>query len=440
MNTKNANKHDTDVIVAGGGLAGLAAAAYLSRSGQRVELFERSMGLGGRGSTQNHDGFLFNKGAHAVYEKTLAAEVLRELGVKFTYGSPANVKLLYGGQTYPLPDTARALFGSRMLDLGSKIEASKLLMSLMKLNPAGLARVSLGRWLDDNVRHPAVRAFIEASVRVAAYTDAPYQLSTQVAVEQLQNVLGGKIYYVDGGWQVLVDGIAEKARKAGAVLHSGTRVERVSHTGDVWEVELGDGTVRRAASVVLAMSPSEASKIVDGEGGEALGAWARQGVRVHAATLDVALRRLPQPDTAITISMDGPHFLTTQSQYSKLAPEGKALVYSIKYLAPGVSHDPKADERELESLFDATQPGWRDEVIERRFLPNQIVYNWLATAEAGGLAARPGPAVPGAPGLYVAGDWVGPHGSIASASLWSARTAAQAVVAERREAAQAVAA
>ncbi|HET9496617.1 MAG TPA: FAD-dependent oxidoreductase [Chloroflexia bacterium] len=436
----NTNTHEVDVIVAGGGLAGLAAAAYLARDGRRVELFERSAGLGGRGSTQNHDGFLYNKGAHAVYEKTPAAAVLRELGVKFTYGSPANVKLLYGGQTYPLPDTARTLFGSRMLDFGAKIEASKLLMSLMKMDAGTVASVSLGRWLDDNVRHPAVRAFVEASVRVAVYTDAPYTLSMQVAVEQLQNVLGGKIYYVDGGWQVLVDGIAEMAREAGAVLHTGNRVERVSRAGGAWEVELGDGTVRRAASVVLAMSPTEASKIADGEAGETLGAWARQAVKVHAATLDVALRRLPQPDTAVTISMDGPHFLTTHSHFAKLAPEGKALVYSIKYLAPGVPSDPKVDERELEAMFDIAQPGWRDEVIERRFLPNQIVYNWLATAEAGGLAARPGPAVPGAPGLFVAGDWVGPRGSLASASLWSARTAAQAIVAERREAAQAVAA
>jgi phytoene dehydrogenase-like protein len=436
----NTNTHEVDLIVAGGGLAGLAAAAYLARDGRSVELYERSAGLGGRGATQNHDGFLFNKGAHAVYEKTIAAEVLRELGVAFTYGSPTNVKMLYGGRTYPLPDTARALLGSRMLDFGAKIEASKLMMSLMKIDPGSVAKISLGRWLDDNVRHPVVRAFIEASVRVAAYTDAPYQLSMQVAVEQLQHVLGGKIYYVDGGWQVLVDGIAEKARNAGAVLHTGNRVERVSRAGEGWEVELGDGTVRQAASVVLAMSPSEASKIAAGEAGDVLGAWARQAVKVHAATLDVALRRLPQPDTAITISMDGPHFLTTHSLYSKLAPEGKALVYSIKYLDPAVPHDPKADERELEALFDIAQPGWRDEVIERRFLPNQIAYNWLATAEAGGLAARPGPAVPGAPGLYVAGDWVGPRGSIASASLSSARTAAQAIVAERREAAQAVAA
>jgi hypothetical protein len=41
----------------------------------------------------------------------------------------------------------------------------------------------------------------------------------------------------------------------------------------------------------------------------------------------------------------------------------------------------------------------------------------------GGLAGRPGPAVPGSDNLYVAGDWVGREGMLAAASLASARSA-----------------
>lgn len=436
----NTHTKQIDAIVVGGGLAGLAAATYLARAGRGVQLFERSAGLGGRGATQNRDGFLFNKGAHAVYEKSPAARVLSELGVSFTYGSPSDVKVLYRGDIHPLPDGPLTLFGSRLFDLGAKLEASKVLFALQKAKPADLAQISVSQWLDDNVKDRAVRALVAASIRVAAYTDTPDRLSMQVAAEQLQQVLGGKIYYVNGGWQVLVDGIAAKAREAGAVLHSGARVEQVSRVDDEWQVRLGDGSVRRAASVVLAMAPNEAAKLVDGEAGDTLTWWAHEAVPVKAATLDVALRRMPRPETAVVINMDRPLFLTGQSKFSQLAPEGKALVYSIKYLAPGEPHDPKADERELEDLFDAAQPGWREEVIERRFLPNLTVYNKLASAEAGGLAARPGPAVPGAPGLFVAGDWVGQHGSLAGASLWSAREAARAIVAERRETRQAVAA
>jgi phytoene dehydrogenase-like protein len=436
----NSTIKQTDAIVIGGGLAGLTTAAYLARNRRGVELFERSATLGGRGDTRDREGFLFNKGPHAVYEKSLAAEVLHDLGVTFTYGSPANVKALYRGEIQPFPDSPRKLFGSRLFDFGAKLEASKVMFALQKAKPAELAHITVNEWLDDNVKDPTLRALLEASIRVAAYSDAPDQLSMQVAAEQIQQVLGGKIYYVNGGWQVLVDGIAAKAREAGATLHTGVRVEHVTRSGDTWEVHLGDGTVRRAHSVVLAVEPQDAARLVEGEGADTLESWASQAVPVKAATLDVALRRLPRPENAVTIKMDGPLFLTTQSQFSRLAPEGKALVYSIKYLPPGIPTDPEADRRDLEALFDKAQPGWRDEEIERQFMPHLTVYNKLATAQASGLAGRPGPAVLGAPGLYVAGDWVGPRGLLASASMWSARQAARAIVAGEREAREAVAA
>ena len=49
---------------------------------------------------------------------------------------------------------------------------------------------------------------------------------------------------------------------------------------------------------------------------------------------------------------------------------------------------------------------------------------------AGGLPGRPRPEVPEAPGLYLAGDWVGSEGMLADASLASARSAARAILAE----------
>ncbi|HET9317418.1 MAG TPA: NAD(P)/FAD-dependent oxidoreductase, partial [Vicinamibacteria bacterium] len=82
-----------------------------------------------------------------------------------------------------------------------------------------------------------------------------------------------------------------------------------------------------------------------------------------------------------------------------------------------------------EALVDRAQPGWRDEVVERRFVPDLVVTNALVLAREDGLAGRPGVVVPERPGFFVAGDWVGPEGQLADASLASARAAAAAVVA-----------
>jgi phytoene dehydrogenase-like protein len=56
----------------------------------------------------------------------------------------------------------------------------------------------------------------------------------------------------------------------------------------------------------------------------------------------------------------------------------------------------------------------------------------IPTPERGGLAGRPGPALPGVPGAYLAGDWVGPEGLLLDAALASAAAAARAALAAPR--------
>ena len=48
-----------------------------------------------------------------------------------------------------------------------------------------------------------------------------------------------------------------------------------------------------------------------------------------------------------------------------------------------------------------------------------VVTGAIPTAANGGLAGRPAAEVPGLPGAFVAGDWVGPVGMLADAALAS---------------------
>jgi phytoene dehydrogenase-like protein len=93
-------------------------------------------------------------------------------------------------------------------------------------------------------------------------------------------------------------------------------------------------------------------------------------------------------------------------------------------LDPRRPGDPAEDERDLEDLLDAAQPGWRDVLVRRQYLPRIESVGALPTAAGGGFAGRPGPKVPGIEGLYLAGDWVGSEGFLADASMASARRAA----------------
>jgi phytoene dehydrogenase-like protein len=91
---------NSDVVIIGGGLAGLTTAALLARSGRAVALFEQSSNeIGGRARTSEFDGFYFNQGPHALYLSDLDAAVLKELGVTYN-GNIAAGK----GATYLIKD------------------------------------------------------------------------------------------------------------------------------------------------------------------------------------------------------------------------------------------------------------------------------------------------------------------------------------------------
>src|SRR2546423_2168419 len=105
------------------------------------------------------------------------------------------------------------------------------------------------------------------------------------------------------------------------------------------------------------------------------------------------------------------------------------MIHAAKDVSP--DHDASSDSVELalEGLFDLMQPGWRELVVYRRFLPDMIVMNALPLASVGGARGRPNPEVADVPGLFVVGDWVGDEGLLVDASLASARRAADLIAA-----------
>lgn len=396
-------------------MAGLASAGYLARGGRSVIVLEKAPALGGRAMTDRPAGYALNRGIHALYTGGPASEVLRELGVTYAAGVPKNIVALDERGVHPLPASAAGLLRTSLLDARDKRELLGLFVRLPLLRPATHGSQSATEWIASVARRPRVRQLLSSFARVFSYSAALDLVSADVLIYKLQLTAAHPIHYVNGGWQSLVDGLRDVAISAGVEIRTTERVEALlTSEGRATGVRLADGEELQADDVVLALAADDAARL--------LGKPAPQAG--YVACLDLALSHLPSHEAPVVFDMHQPRFMTAQSEFAHLAPRGGAVIHLFKQLDPRVAADPHQDRADLEALLDQFQPGWREVVVEARFLPRMDATSLLPLASQGGLAGRPGPRSAELANLFFAGDWVGPRGFQLDASLESARSAA----------------
>jgi len=415
-----------DLIIVGGGLAGLAAAAWCARDGLRVVLLERAITLGGRARTDVQAGYALNLGGHALYVGGPAARGLRELGVEFTGAAPPTGGLLgmVRGRLHRFPAGLFSMLATDLFGFAAKIEAARALATLVRTDPKPLRDVRWSEWLGGLASRPEVRDAVASIARVSTYANAPERASAGATVAQIQRAAGAGVLYLDGGWQTLVDGLERVAVAAGVrIVRAAPVASIVRSSGTVRGVTIAGGERVMGQAVLLATGPATARALL---GNPTLGAAL---VPAHAACLDLGLTSLPHPERLIAFGLDEPTYFSVHSAVARLAERG-ATVHLMKYLDPDAPEDAAAAEADLEHVADRVQPGWRDRVETRRFLPNLVASN--AIVVAGG--RRPAVDASGLPGAYLAGDWVGEEGMLADATIVSARAAAGRIAEDLRRA------
>jgi phytoene dehydrogenase-like protein len=423
------NAFEPDIAIVGGGIGGLATGILLARQGRKVVLFERSNALGGRARTTNEDGFFMNLGPHALYRGGPGMKLLNELGIEPSGNTPkvSGQFAIKGGVKHTFPSGVVSMLATGLFDLSAKLEAARLLGAVAKIQGAALEDATVEEWLDQTISHDDVRSFILAVFRLATYTNAPDKMSAGVTLEQLKMAITSNVLYIDHGWQTIVDALVQEAERAGVSLVSGAKVGAIERDGSgaVKAVHLADGRSCQVPVAIVAASPEAAANLVEGGDRTLLKQWAADSIPVKAACLDVALDQLTQPNATFALGIDTPLYFSVHSATARLSPDGAAMIQLAKYLPPGYDEPPSVAEAELEQLLELVQPGWREVLAHRRYLPELVVYNAIPLARRGGFRGRPGPDVPDAPGLFVVGDWIGPEGLLADATLASAKSAAE---------------
>lgn len=394
------------MIVIGAGLAGLAAGATAARAGAATLVLD-ARSPGGRSRVTERDGFVFNRGAHALYKGGAGWEVLRSLGIEPRGSAPplGRYQALADGELHLLPTSEDSLRRTTLLGRKDKEAFAGFLARLPLLDPQQHAGVPVSQWIAAAGLGPAAAVF-SALVRLTTYAWDMNTFAADAAIAQWQQAASG-VLYLDGGWAQLVRRLAGLCQ-----VRTGIKVTSVSSAAGKVEVATGNGPLVARSAIVAVGRPTAASRLLPADPG-----WGDLGPEVTAACADAGLRREPCP--GYVLGVDSPVYATVQSPPARQAPAGRAVVGAVRY----GSTEAKADRAALQAHL--VRAGVREaDVVTSRFLPRMVVAGAAPIAANGGLGGRPAVDATGVPGVYLAGDWVGLTGLLADAALASGQAAA----------------
>jgi monoamine oxidase len=269
--------HETDVVVVGAGLAGLAAARALVAQGSSVVVVEARQRVGGR--VENHDiggGKVVEVGGQWIgpTQDRLAA-LARELGVETfpTYAHGSNL-LEYGGSVRRYSGTIPRINPAVLVDVE---RAQRRLNRIARRVPLeapweapGAERLdgqTAATWMRRNLVTGPGRRLFELGIE-AVWAAQPEDMSllhvlfyihSAGSLELLFDTEGGaqQDRFV-GGSQLVPIRMAEELGEEPIVL--GAPVRRIEHGADGVSVQAGE-TVARGRRAILAIAPTLAGRI-----------------------------------------------------------------------------------------------------------------------------------------------------------------------------------
>jgi phytoene dehydrogenase-like protein len=415
-----------DVVIVGGGLAGLTAAVMLANEGKRVAVLEKGKNFGGRGSSKEVSGTFLNLGPHALYKKGKAIRILKELDIRVNGGTPnLNGKIYDQGSDFQLPSTFLSVLQTKYLNMKEKKEFLSLMLNIGKIDHALYFHQTLQQWVENHIQSPRIQSLFYALCRLSTYTNAPELVNAGAVLNQLRISLGGAIY-VHRGWKTIIDQLLEKVSRLDVALLSNSTVIELDlkKKANTVSYQKGNEINQLTSEWIIATTPPKVvNRFLKGAQNTQLGQIISNATPVKTACLDVVLNYMTNPQHDFALDMNQSLYYSNHSQSAKLSyhPEHQ-VIHVMKYLR---TDETLTSEEMLSSFLEKNQPQWKDHLVVQRFLPNLIVSHRIPTV---GSIDMMDCAQREFEGLLLAGEWVSNEMLLAEAALITAKKAADQIL------------
>ncbi|MDY6795312.1 MAG: FAD-dependent oxidoreductase [Actinomycetota bacterium] len=401
---------DFDVIVIGGGYAGLSVGALLAKQGYAVLLLEQARELGGRAGFSERDGYTVEYGLHSnrFASEGAAAAVFRLLDRELEFIEPGDPELWTDGGFQPLPNNVGRIFKSSILPLSAKLSAARYLARLVLGKPENKYQLSMED-MTAGCKSAEVLELLEVLSGIGIIApDLRYSSAGELAFF-LKKALKAKVKvgYPSGGTRQIIEGLREELESSGQIM-TGNKITRVMlKKGRVNQVK----TETAAYSAAAVVSAIPVQDVPDLFGGKDLTIkfvkMARELVPTAGISLDVGLKEKISEQDGLLVTSDP----VTMGQFTSnidpsMAPEGNQLMawyYPLPYPWIKNTDKMKREEERLRRLLQEIYPDIWKTVDWERVLRLPMVDGFLPrpgqTRED-----RPDFTLPGIENFFMCGD------------------------------------
>jgi phytoene dehydrogenase-like protein len=405
-----------DVVVVGGGLAGLTAAARLARNGKHVLLIERAK-IGGRSITLSIRDFQFNFGAHAVYgrDRSILSNLERELELSLHWRDFSQSKAKYdlGDELTDIPASIKGLIRTKMLSTKGKMAFAMFVAKTIAGIYRGDDSQSISEWLSKHRVSSEVRRMLLTLASSNFFTKTPEQIPSDVFFHYYRSLFQTQkgVSYLAGGWQSIISELSRVMIEHGGTILEKTKIDSIQVKNErVCSISIGEEVVT-ANDFILAIPPGECNRLL----GDTHGLLPECPETTSVFVYDIGLStRILTPYTYL-YSTNDKLFVTDISFYDpSCTPLGGQLLQGIAYLEEGEDSD--VVKGKMEAFFDKHYGGWRECLVVPRIAKKSVVQESKWSISHRGIPVNH----PSLSNLYFAGDWCQGEGQLSELSFSSA--------------------